>query len=250
MRKGEISRFSVVDTVLANSNVTVGEFAVIRSGVKIGNNVTIHPHVVIEPEVIIGDGVEIFPGSYIGKEPKGAGALARKPTFERLVKIGDGCAIGPHAVIYCDVEIGRNTLIGDGASIREKCRVGSYCIIARYVTINDDVTIGDRTRIMDQTYVAGPCRIGRNVFISFLVGMANDNFFGRAEYPESRFVGPIIEDRAAVGAGATLLPGVVIGEDAIVGAGAVVTRNVAPGAVVMGIPARVAPGTSGRRHET
>ena len=50
---------------------------------------------------------------------------------------------------------------------------------------------------------------------------------------------PVLRRYAAVGAGATILPGVEIGEGALVGAGAVVTRDVAPWTIVMGVPARV-----------
>ena len=235
----QISPSAVVQTTDIGDNVRIDEFAVIRGGVRIGRNVVIHPHVVINRGAVLGDGVEVFPGTVIGKEPKGAGALARIPEFERMVVIGADCSIGPHAVIFYDVEIGPNTLIGDGASIREQCRVGSHCIISRYVTVNYNTRIGDRTKIMDLTHVTGNCVIGDDVFVSVTVGMTNDNLAGAAGYQQERIKGPTICHGAIIGAGATLLPGIVIGEKAVVGAGSVATRNVPPGVVVMGVPARV-----------
>ena len=235
----EINQFAVVKTTDIGKNVRIDEFAIIRESVKIGNNVIIHPHVVINSGVDISDGVEIFPGAVIGKEPKGAGALARTPRFEKRVVIGENSSIGPHAIIFYDVEIGPNTLIGDGASIREQCRIGSRCIISRYVTINYNTIIGDRTKIMDLTHITGNCKIGNDVFISVTIGMTNDNLAGAHGYDENSIIGPSIHDGAIIGAGATLLPKVVIGEKAIVGAGAVVTRDVATNSVVMGIPARI-----------
>jgi acetyltransferase-like isoleucine patch superfamily enzyme len=234
-----IAKTAVVETDEIGQNVMIQEFTVVRSGVRIGNDVIIHPHVVINEDVIIEDGVEIFPGALIGKEPKGAGALARQPNFKKKLTIGPNCSVGPHAVIFYDVEIGSNTLIGDGASIREQCRIGSRCIISRYVTINYNTHVGDRTKIMDLTHVTGNCTIGNDVFVSLTVGMANDNLIGTAGYDEHRVKGPTICDGAVIGAGAILLPGVVIGKKAVVGAGAVVTRDVPAGKVVMGMPARV-----------
>jgi len=233
-----IHETAIVSTDQIGENVTIMEHVVIRAGAKIGNNAVIHPNCVIESGVEIGDGVEVFPGAFIGKEPKGAGALARKPEFEPFVRIGDNCSIGPNSVIFYDVVIGNNTLLGDGASIREKCRIGSRCIISRYVTINYNTTVGDRTKIMDLTHVTGNCVIGNDVFVSLTVGMVNDNAIGKLEYDESRVLGPRIEDGAAIGAGATLMPDITIGANAIVGAGSVVTKDVAPSTLVVGIPAR------------
>ncbi len=235
-----ISAKAVVQTEAMGTDVSIAEFAVIRPGVVLGNHVIIHPHVVIETGAEIGDGVEIFPGAYIGKEPKGAGATARIPEFARRIVIGANSSIGPHAVVFQDVRIGSNTLLGDGASIREKSRIGSHCIIGRYVTINYNVRIGDRTKVMDLALVTGNCTIGNDVFVSMAVSMANDNAIGRLEYDEARVVGPTIEDRAALGVGATLLPGITIGRGSIVGAGSVVTKDVEAHTLAVGVPARFA----------
>jgi len=219
-------------------DVKIGAHCYIED-VVIGDNVVIHPNVVIYQGVKIADGVEIFPGAFIGKEPKGAGAVARQPVFERRIIIGRNCSIGPNAVIYYDVEIGENTLLGDGASIREQCRIGSHCILGRNVAVNYHTTIGNRTKIMDNTHITGNCTIGDDVFISMMVGTANDNVV-RGDFDEKRLIGPTIEDSAVIGLGALLLPGVRIGTGAIVAAGSVVTKNVAPKTLVVGVPARFA----------
>jgi acetyltransferase-like isoleucine patch superfamily enzyme len=233
-----ISRHAVLETDSVGVGVRIDEFAIVRAGATIGDGAVIHPHVVIAAGVVIGAGVEIFPGAMVGKEPKGAGATSRPLQFERRVRIGAGCSIGPHAVIFYDVEIGDHSLVGDGASIREQCRIGSHCVIGRYAAINYNATIGDRTRIMDLAVVTGNCRIGSDVFVSMHVSMANDNSVGRNSYSE-RMVGPVIHDGAMIGTGAILLPNTVIGAGAIVGAGAVVNRDVPDHVMVVGVPCRV-----------
>jgi acetyltransferase-like isoleucine patch superfamily enzyme len=233
-----ISKLAVVEASDIGDNVVIQEFAVIRRGASIGNNVRIHPHVVIESGVHVGDNVEIFPGAYLGKEPKGAGAIARPLDFGHAVTIGDGCIIGPGCVIYQDVVIGRHTLIGDGANVREQTTIGEYCVIGRGVTLYYNLEIGNRTKIMDNTNITGNCKIGNNVFISTLVSTTNDNHLGKLGYND-HVRGPTIEDNVAIGAGANILPGVLVGESAIVGAGSVVTKDVEPGTLVMGVPARV-----------
>lgn len=214
-----------------DDNAIIGPYSVIGR-VKLGAHSIIHPHVVISDGVVIGNKVEVFPGAFIGKEPKGAGATARIPAFQSIVSVGDNCSVGPNAIIYYDVIIGSNTLIGDGASIREQCIIGKQCIISRYVTLNYNVHVGDRTKIMDLSHITGGSRIGSDIFISILVGTTNDNNvrngFG------AHISGPKIENNVVIGAGATFLPGITVGTGATVGAGSVVTRNVPAGVTVYG----------------
>ncbi len=212
--------------------------ACIGKNVHFGENVIVHPFAVIGDNVQLQDNVEVFSGALIGKEPKGCGALSRKPEFIKKITIGQNCSIGPHSIIYYDVEIGQNTLIGDGASIREQCRIGAYCILSRYVTLNYNVTIGDRTKVMDMTHVTGNCVIGEDVFISLHVGMANDNRIGKDGFHEE-IKGPEIKDRAVIGLGSMLLPNIVIGEEAVISAGSIVRKSVPPKAFVAGNPGKI-----------
>lgn len=234
-----ISEKAVVQTSRIGKEVSIEEFAVIRSDVIIGENVSIHPYVVIEDGVVIGDNVEIFPGSYIGKIPKGAGALARTPKFKKTIVIGNQCSIGPNAIIYYDVQIGDNTLIGDGASIREECKIGAKCVIGRYVTINYECVIGNCTKIMDHTWLGGKIVIEDDVFISGCVGMANDNNMGKNGYKDKEIQGPYVKTGTAIGLGAAILPNVTIGSNTIIGAGTLVTKDIPDGSTVMGIPGRL-----------
>lgn len=234
-----IDKIATVKTDCIGENTLIKSFAVIDQEVIIGSNVIIHPHVTIEAGVVIGNNVEIFPGAYIGKLPKGAGAVARKIEYQQKVKIGDNSVIGPNAVIYADVTIGSNTLIGDNASIREQVIIGDFCIISRSVTINYNTSIGNRTKIMDMTHITGNCQIGNDVFISVLVATTNDRAIGQSGYDEEKVIGPNIGNGVAIGAGANILPGVYIGEGSVVAASAVVSKDVLPKKMVAGNPARV-----------
>src|SRR6266508_861472 len=129
-----VSPIAVIEADRIGDNVVIREYAIVRRGAVIGNNVVIHPFVIIEDGVRIGDDVEIFPSAYIGKPPRGVGAMTRPMSFTAKVDVGTGCVIGPNAVIYYDVEIGPHTLISDGASIREQSKIGSRCIIGICVT--------------------------------------------------------------------------------------------------------------------
>jgi UDP-2-acetamido-3-amino-2,3-dideoxy-glucuronate N-acetyltransferase len=93
------------------------------------------------------------------------------------------------------------------------------------VTIKNGVHLYDGVHIED------------NVFIGSNVAFINDKFPRSKQYPE-KFLNIIIRKNASIGANATLLPGITIGENAMVGAGAVVTRDVPNNTLVMGNPAR------------
>ncbi|HKB51476.1 MAG TPA: hypothetical protein VKC63_08605 [Solirubrobacterales bacterium] len=227
-----------VDSDSIGSRVTISEFAVVRPGAEIGDGVTIHPHVVIAENVRVGSGTEVLPGSFLGRAPRAAGAIARTPDFEAKLTVGPDCAVGANVVVYYDVEIGADNLIGDGASIRELSRIGEGNVIGRDVTLDREVTVGNRTRIMDKSHLTGGMRIGDDVFIAAMVVSTNDNSFGGDGYIEEVVKGPVVEDGAMIGGAASLLPGVVVGRSAIVGSGAVVTKDVANGVTVMGVPAR------------
>ena len=233
-----VSPLAVIEADRIGDNVVIREYAIIRRGAVIGNNVVIHPFVIIEDGVRVGDDVEIFPYAYIGKPPRGVGAMTRPMNFAAKVDVGAGCVIGPNAVIYYDVEIGSHTLISDGASIREESKIGSRCIIGRYVTVNYATLIGDNVKVQDHTWLAGNMRIGDRVFISGGVTTANDNLMGASGYDEDSIVGPTIESGVRIGAGAIILPKVKVGENALIAAGAVVTKDAPAGQTAKGIPAR------------
>jgi UDP-3-O-[3-hydroxymyristoyl] glucosamine N-acyltransferase len=101
---------------------TVHSTAVVGPEVTLGDGVVLHPYVVVLGTVHLGDGTEVFPGAVIGKPPALHPTLSRPTTRGGSARVGAGCSIGAHAVIYEGVELGADTLVGDLASIRERRR--------------------------------------------------------------------------------------------------------------------------------
>lgn len=134
--------------------------------------------------------------------------------------------------------------IGEGTSIWQFCvvfagaRIGANCNICAQVLIESDVVIGDNATIKSGVQLWDGVRIEDNVFIGPNVTFANDPFPRSKIYP-NQFLKTTIKAGASIGANATILPGITIGEKAMVGAGAVVTKDVPAGVVVIGNPAKI-----------
>ena len=150
--------------------------------------------------------------------------------------IGKKSVIRSGTVIYCDVFAGDFFQTGHNVVIREGTRVGDRVSIGTATVIDGYTVIGNDVSIQSGAYIPTNTRIGNHVFIGPSVVFTNDR------YPPSRIGGldgPHIMNGAAIGANATLLPGVIIGEGALVAAGAIVTRNVPDHMMAIGAPANI-----------
>ncbi len=143
------------------------------------------------------------------------------------------------AIVFAGSRIGARTILGDQSCVRERVTIGDDVVVGRGTLIENDTTIGAMSRIQAEAYITAYSTLEEHVFIAPCVVTTNDNFMGRTERRHELMRGPTIRRGARIGGGATLCPGVEIGEDAFVGAGAVVTKDVPPRVVVVGNPATV-----------
>ncbi len=176
----------------------------------------------------IGVNADIDPGVVLGYP------TSRK-IADRILRIGDDATIRSGTVIYGGTRIGNQLETGHGVVIREENIVGDGLMIWSNSVIDYGCNIGDRVRIHNNVYLAQFTEIGDDVFLAPGVITTNDRYPICAECLK----GPVIESGVRVGANSTILPGVIIGKGSLIGAGAVVTKNVPPGSVVIGNPARV-----------
>ncbi|UUA71421.1 acyltransferase [Cellvibrio sp. QJXJ] len=142
---------------------------------------------------------------------------------------------------YSDVKsinIGTDTRIWQYSVIFEKAQIGSNCNICAHTLIENDVIIGNNVTVKSGVFIWDGSRIEDDVFIGPNATFTNDAMPRSKVYPDT-FKGITVKKGASIGANATILPGIVIGEYAMIGAGAVVTKNVPDRAVVVGNPAKI-----------
>lgn len=134
--------------------------------------------------------------------------------------------------------VGKDTRVWQYVVILPGARIGERCNICAHVFIENDVEVGDDVTIKSGVQLWDGLRVGDRVFIGPNATFANDPFPRSGRRPET-FAVTTIEPGASIGANATILAGLTVGGGAMVGAGAVVTKDVPPGATVVGNPARV-----------
>jgi acetyltransferase-like isoleucine patch superfamily enzyme len=104
--------------------------------------------------------------------------------------------------------------------------------------VENDVVIGDRVTVKCGVQLWDGIYLEDDVFIGPNVTFTNDSFPRSKQYPD-QFPRTVIKKGASIGANATILPGVTIGEYAMIGAGTVVIRDIPAYSVVVGNPARI-----------
>jgi acetyltransferase-like isoleucine patch superfamily enzyme len=167
------------------------------------------------------------------------GYLPTRPVESRSLTILGGAVIRAGTIIYAGSTIGRGLETGHNVILREQNTIGAELRIWNSSTIDYGCRIGDRVKIHCNCYIAQYSVLEDDVFLAPGVTIANDKYPGWEETPVG-LIGPTIRRGAQIGVNVTILPGVEIGAGAVVGAGSVVTRNVEPGVVVVGNPARPA----------
>jgi acetyltransferase-like isoleucine patch superfamily enzyme len=126
------------------------------------------------------------------------------------------------------------------------CEVGDDTKIGTFVEVQKGARVGNRCKISSHTFICEGVTIEDEVFVGHSVTFINDRF-PRATGSDGKLqteadwtcVSTTIKRGASIGSGATILCGITVGERAIVGAGSVVTKDVPPGAIVAGNPARL-----------
>jgi len=150
-----------------------------------------------------------------------------------FIRISPDVRLGSNVAIHCFVN-----LYG--------CRIGDESRIGSFVEIQKSAVVGARCKISSHTFICEGVTIEDEVFVGHGVVFINDRdprATAAGGRPQTEADWELLPTRvcrgASIGSGAVILAGVTIGEGALVGAGAVVTKDVAPGTVVAGVPARL-----------
>jgi len=190
----------------------------------IASTAIIHPGVELGEEVVVEDFCII--GAPFRGQPEGT-----------VTRIGRGAVIRSHTVIYAGNVIGENFQTGNKANIRECNTIGDNVSIGTLSVVEHHVEIGNEVRIHTQAFVPEYSILEEGCWLGPQVTVTN------AKFPQSPDVknglrGAHVKRKAKIGAGSTLLPGVVVGENALIGAGSVVTKDVGADTICAGNPAK------------
>lgn len=208
--------------VVIRSGAVIEPFAVVHGGTTIGEQARVEEHTVLgKPEL----------GYAVGKIRPGVGGGT---------VIGAGATVRSGAVVYAEVGIGVNALIGHHTLLRTAVQVGADTQLGHHLTVERDTHIGRDVRCSPGSHITSSTVLADRVFLGAGVRTINDKTLTwRDPHREPALAAPRFDTGAKVGSGCVLLAGVTVGERALIGAGSLVTRDVPAGALAYGHPARV-----------
>jgi acetyltransferase-like isoleucine patch superfamily enzyme len=192
---------------------------------ELGENVSIGPFSIVHANVVVGPGTEVGSHCELGLE---------SPNTDGPLVIGSNSLIRSHSVFYAGSKFGAGLSTGHRVTVREATVAGDGLQIGTLGDVQGRCRFGRFVRLHSGVFIAPDAEIGDFAWLLPGVTLTND------PHPPSdgHFEGVVIEEYAAIAARSTVLPGVRIGRDSLVGANSLVSRDVPPGHVVVGVPAK------------
>ena len=133
--------------------------------------------------------------------------------------------------------IGENTNIWQFCVVFPEARIGTGCNICAYVLIENEVVVGNDVTVKSGVQLWDGVTLEDNVFVGPNVTFTND-LLPRSKNPDWKLSKTVVKKGASIGANATIICGITIGEGAVIGAGSVVTKDVPAGEIWVGNPAK------------
>jgi UDP-2-acetamido-3-amino-2,3-dideoxy-glucuronate N-acetyltransferase len=146
--------------------------------------------------------------------------------------------IHPSAIVDEGAQLGAGTRVWHFVHVSAGARIGAACSLGQGVYIGDDVHIGSNVKIQNHVSVYDAVTLEDDVFCGPSMVFTNVHNPRSAVPRKNEYRRTLVKRGATLGANCTIVCGTTIGEHAFVGAGAVVSRDVPPYALVVGVPAR------------
>jgi acetyltransferase-like isoleucine patch superfamily enzyme len=225
------------DDVHIGADVSFGPHVTVHAGARIGAGCSLGANVVVHAGTAIGEGCVIEDQAVLGKRPK----LARGSSAQGDVgdlQVGERVTVCVGAVVFAGARIDAEAILGDQSFVRERSHVGARSVIGRGSVVDNDVQVGERVKVQTGVYLTAFTLVEDDVFLGPGASTTNDDTMARHD-ERTPLRGATLRRACRIGGSAVLTPGVEVGEEAFVAAGAVVTRDVPPRGVLIGVPGRV-----------
>lgn len=137
-------------------------------------------------------------------------------------------------------KIGNGTKIWHFSHVMKNSEVGENCVLGKFVTIEEDAIVKNNVKIQNCVSVSGGVTLEDNVFVGPLVSFTNDLYpRAKSNFSTEDKIKTLVKKGASIGAGSTIICGIIIGSYALIGAGSAVTKSVPDYGIVYGNPARL-----------